>query len=427
MQLRQWLRFAMILVGALLTGCAGGRGSSGFDVTPENAAITTALATRQCVEVDGLQICPANESSGSTPSASPTPAASGTPASPPPVSATPVPSPTAPRPLPRVDTTVTGTGPIDCIQEPNGACRFTLVFTPLGFPAAASFRVAGREPNGLWQISTMPIPTGDADTTTMEASVLVASTHGGPPSFIQFAVLVFQSPHEVLPLEVQMLAETGADSAFVTPTFSVAVIVTPPLSNKGPQMTYLGIARSDHVPIAPTALDTDGRPVYVRSLGAGMELVVEARRVANAPQLGTEVFDPAGGLPDLQVIVSQPLGDGSPAVCDITPPHVGGVPATVPLEFSDAPAVVSAINDLGCRADGARTRSDNACTTPDAATGEFEFVAPSSMIQYCLEIDGPWAFAAGDTIVAARVRDIAGAVSAPQEIVIRVVPPPPRT
>jgi len=72
--------------------------------------------------------------------------------------------------------------------------------------------------------------------------------------------------------------------------------------------------------------------------------------------------------------------------------------------------------------DGARTKSANACTTPNSLTEEFAFVVPSSAIQYCLPIDGPWAFATGDTIVAARMRDVLGRVSQPQEIVVRVAP-----
>jgi len=55
-------------------------------------------------------------------------------------------------------------------------------------------------------------------------------------------------------------------------------------------------------------------------------------------------------LPDLQVIVSRPLSDGSGAVCDADFPEVGGVPATEPFDIDNA-AAAPAINDLGCRAD----------------------------------------------------------------------------
>jgi hypothetical protein len=239
---------------------------------------------------------------------------------------------------------------------------------------------------------------------------------------VEFAVLVFSVFHQYLPLEVQALSETGAEFAFVTPPLSVTVNANPPPSEEAPQVTYFGMARSDHVPAAPVAFDEEGRPVYLRSNGFGMTLVVEARPGSNGARLGTEAFDRAGGLPDLQMIVSRPLGDGSAAVCDTTPPDIGGVPATDPLEFSAAPAVVSAINDLGCRVDGARTRSGNACTVPNSVTEEFAFVVPTSTIQYCVPISGPWAFAPGDTIVAVRVRDVLGGTSEPQEIVVRATP-----
>jgi hypothetical protein len=423
-----------LLLGALLAGCAGGRGSSGFDINAENAAIVTALATRQCVEVDGLMICPANESAATPPAASPTPTASPTPLGPTPASPTPAratPTPTATASSPRVDITVSSAGPIACLQEPNGACRFSFAFTPSGFPPTANFRVAARDAvsNGPWQIGAVPIASDDSEAPSLVASLVVASVQGGPPRMIEFAVLIFPVFSQFLPLEVQTLSETGADFAFVTPPLSVAVIANPPSSEEAPQVTHFGVARSDHVPVAPVAFDEDGRPVYLRPIGSGMTLVVEARPGSSSARVGTEVFDPAGGLPDLQMIVSRPLGDGSAAVCDTTTPDIGGVPATDPLEFSDASTVVSAINDLGCRVDGARTKSGNACTVPNSVTEEFAFVVPSSTIQYCLPIDGPWAFAPGDTIVAARVRDVLGGTSEPQEIVIRVAPataPPPQ-
>jgi hypothetical protein len=144
-------------------------------------------------------------------------------------------------------------------------------------------------------------------------------------------------------------------------------------------------------------------------------------------QPGVEAFDPNGDAPDLQILVSRPLGDGSPEVCDydiFDPDLTGGVPETEPFEFSDDPSVIGAMNDLGCRVnDGvgiprARTGSDNACTQMN---GEFDFANPATRVQYCLPIAKDWAFPAGDTVVAARVRNVSGVVSASKEIVIRVL------
>jgi hypothetical protein len=202
---------------------------------------------------------------------------------------------------------------------------------------------------------------------------------------------------------------------------------TPPGPHIGPQITYFGVARADDVPIVSAAADADGRPIYVRPTGQGMYIVVEAQPGSQGVPVGAQTFDAAGGLPDFQILVSRPLGDGSAAICDDALPNIGGVPGTNPAEFSDTPVVVAAINDLGCRVnDGAgnpvgRTSSSQACTRTDApGTFGYSFVDVDSTIQYCLPIAEPWGFPLGDTSVAVRLRDTAGTVGPPREIVIRV-------
>ena len=130
-------------------------------------------------------------------------------------------------------------------------------------------------------------------------------------------------------------------------------------------------------------------------------------------------------LPDLQVEVSRPLGDGSAAVCDDGDPDFGGVPAVSPFDFS--PAEAPAINDLACRfKDGQNhpvgRHADEACTRflPEL---EYHFVDPASTVQFCGVIDKPFSFPSGDTMVAARIRDVAGNVSAVAQLVIRVATP----
>jgi hypothetical protein len=172
--------------------------------------------------------------------------------------------------------------------------------------------------------------------------------------------------------------------------------------------------------------DERGRPIYERLLGQGLSLIIEGGRGMGS-QPGTQAFDENGNAPDLQLLVSRPLGDGSPEVCDydiFDPDLNGGVPGTEPFEFSDDPSVVDAMNDLGCRVnDGAgipraRVSPDNACTQMN---GQFDFVAPNTRVQFCLPIARDWAFPPGDTVVAARVRSVTGVVSASQEIIIRVL------
>ena len=188
-----------------------------------------------------------------------------------------------------------------------------------------------------------------------------------------------------------------------------------------PRVSAFGVARADDLVQQPDLFDDAGRPVFLRATGQGMTLFVEGAR--GARQISPLAYDPGGNPPGLELIVSRPLGDGSLAVCDYDPPIIGGVPAVTPLEFSDDPMVTGAVADLGCRVnDGTGLpagRSANVACTRDLSA-EFSFVDPLSDIQFCLPIAKAWAFPPGDTIVATRVRDIAGRVSAPLEIVIRV-------
>src|SRR5580765_1964002 len=59
MNARRYLWLTVCVMGCALSGCAGGSGSSGFDIT-ENAAINQVLESGDCQEVEGLRICPAN-------------------------------------------------------------------------------------------------------------------------------------------------------------------------------------------------------------------------------------------------------------------------------------------------------------------------------------------------------------------------------
>ena len=71
----------------------------------------------------------------------------------------------------------------------------------------------------------------------------------------------------------------------------------------GPDITYFGITTSDNTRLLPIGVDRAGRPVYFRSLGSGLGLVVEAGFGANRrpPGLRTVAEDiPA----EMEMIVS---------------------------------------------------------------------------------------------------------------------------
>lgn len=61
MDTRRYLWFTCLLFILTLTACEGGSGSSGFDISSENAAIQEALTEQRCVHHESLTICPAAE------------------------------------------------------------------------------------------------------------------------------------------------------------------------------------------------------------------------------------------------------------------------------------------------------------------------------------------------------------------------------
>lgn len=187
---------------------------------------------------------------------------------------------------------------------------------------------------------------------------------------------------------------------------------------RGPEITFMGLLPQNQQIDVSTLFDAQGRPIYFGERGL---LVIEARPGESGVTVGDQAYTPPAA-PDLQLIVDQDLGDGSLAVCDLDPP--GGVPASNPFVFSDTPAAIGRLNDLGCRVDngmsipiGHRSELD-AC--PRDSRGQASFVSPDTTVEFCLPIPNTLAFAAGDTIVKARVRDQRQQLSAEREIVVRV-------
>ena len=425
------------LVGCGLGGADGGRGSSGFDYR-ENAIIDRVLSHQVCVNGRRLTFCPADQRSA--PTVTPTAAT-------PTVAPGPTATPTAGGTM-RIDTQVAAGASVVCTRSSDGApCELTFTFGGVGFPAGAEFRVASRlrAPDTAWALAAPPtlIPGVDPQFDT----VVRLQVPAGATPRVQFAVLIFLAPPVAVPERFESLSQSGTDFAFVTGDFALETITTgpPPTATAtevepstptatpagptptptnpadGPDITYFGVARADSYSLAPSGYDGSGRPIYVRPYGSGLSLVVEGRPGANRRPVARSAYV-AGGTPDLQMIVSRPLGDGSAAVCDRQPPDIGGVPAVSPFAFDDAPAVADAMNDLGCRADDGQgnpiARNASAACTLNRF-GEYEFVGFDSTVQYCLQIAAQWAFQPGDTIVAARLRDVGGNLGAVREIVVR--------
>jgi hypothetical protein len=273
MNVRRHLWLAPMILALLLAACVGGSGSSGFDIS-ENFAIEQALDSQECVDFEGLIICPAAPAPTAGPTITATPTFTATPAPPEPTpSFTPTPptdvplqspSPTLPegfqtpgpsatvtprftetgtptvtvtRPAPEtpfptappimeIETSLSDAGAINCPSLPvEIACPFDFAFTPRGFPADATYRVAVREAVEMpWTILPVPqlIPQEREPAFASFFEIDRSASPGAPLPALQFAVLVFLGPADGLPAQVQRLGDTGADFAYVTPVVSIA-------------------------------------------------------------------------------------------------------------------------------------------------------------------------------------------------------------
>jgi hypothetical protein len=236
----RWVWFVALCCALAVAACAGGSGSSGFDpLLKENQAIDQALDTQGCEVSDGLTICAsgaespaptpsqtmAPQQSTGTPTPTGSPVAIGT-ASPTTTvaqpsftataratTATPTPTGTPGGSEPSVGTNVPSNDTIPCqLAEADDTCFFVFTFQPEGLPSAASYRVAvrTRNPEGDWLV----LPVVD------NSAVIEIDTSPSGPDY-QIAVLVFTEEPPFVPETVMLLADTGADYAFVTPVLSV--------------------------------------------------------------------------------------------------------------------------------------------------------------------------------------------------------------
>jgi hypothetical protein len=229
----------------VVASCAGGSGSSGFDIAAENAAIDRALGSQHCTENAGLTICASTGEIGPVQTPEPTATATVIPSAndhpTPPTTTTPtavfatatttrvanatatpthtatlVPTPTVtPSPAaPDVSTNLGTTDQLPCVSTHLG-CSFVLRFMASGFPSTAAYRVAlrARNPDGAWRIEAAV-----GNSTTLFLQPLARQ--------YQIAILVFLTDPGFVPDRVGALAETGADYAFVTGMLTPTVVGT---------------------------------------------------------------------------------------------------------------------------------------------------------------------------------------------------------
>ncbi len=149
--------------------------------------------------------------------------------------------------------------------------------------------------------------------------------------------------------------------------------------------------------------------------------VIEGARGTSNREPGEKLEVSGAERPDVQVLVSRNLGDGSTIACDKgpAPQPLGGVPGITPQDFGPESEVTTALQDFACRLAVQKTSGD-ACTRN--RFGLFSFIAPTTRKQFCLAVPRTTAFPVGDTIVALQLLDTQGNVGPRKEIVIRVDP-----
>lgn len=272
-------------------------------------------------------------------------------------------------------------------------------------------------------VSPSPSPS---PTPTRSPSATVPSTTGSPsPSPTRTASRTptsaptsTPSAATQSPTRTRTPTPTGMRTPTIRPSPTASSTATPAPS--GPVVTFFGVARADGLLVPAQEVSPEGILIFTRPVGAGFTLVIEGKPGSSGRPLGSSTYrSDLSGLPDLQIVASRALGDGSAEVCDLRPRVADGVPAVDPPLFDD----VAAVNDLACRfRDGAgqslgRTAAD-ACVQFD--NGSFGFVAPDSTLQFCALVDRAWSFPPGDTLLTVRLRDTSGNVGAPAQIVVRI-------
>ncbi|OFV86555.1 MAG: hypothetical protein A3J75_04945 [Acidobacteria bacterium RBG_16_68_9] len=191
-------------------------------------------------------------------------------------------------------------------------------------------------------------------------------------------------------------------------------------------MSFLGIARPNDFlddPVDPAAEPK----IYERPFGSNFTVVVEgkpgpSRRPVGRSAFNYDPFDPSV-RPDLQIIVSNPLGHNpTRRVCDNTPGQIGGVPAS--MSFGETQLISDAINDFACRfVNGSNEpvgRAAGEACTRLSDDGEQRFAGEGSTVQFCATIPVDFAFPPGETVVTVRLRDASGATGPPASVIVRV-------
>jgi len=315
---------------------------------------------------------------------------------------TPVPPPASRTPTPT--RTPTHTPPPTPTRTPSAAPSGTPTPTPSRIPATPT-------PSLTQASSATPTPTRPSPTPTRSPT----RTPSPRPS--------------ATPTRTTTPTCTSTPSPTVSPTAAL-----------GPVVTFFGLTNQDDTLLSPTP-SAGGPQVFSRAMGSGFSIVVEGAPGPSKARVGpcasgvynavSESCTPdLSSFPDLQIEASNPLGNGSPAVCDRSGAHAGGVPGVAPVTFDPAtnPNIINIVNDLACRfIDGTGApigRPSTYACVKHLPSEEYGFADPRSTIEFCLStVTSAEEFPpATDTTLTVRLRDVNGNVGAPAQIIIHVGP-----
>jgi hypothetical protein len=161
-------------------------------------------------------------------------------------------------------------------------------------------------------------------------------------------------------------------------------------------------------------------------------IVVEGKAGASGGQPGNRLQDPPppsppilpDGRPDVQIEASNPLGNGDPLIhCESG--NVDGVPSINPPDFGpDTPQknISSTLVDFSCRFSSFDPSTP--CTLNSSGNFGLGNALANPTIQFCSSRLGfGQAFPLGDTLLTARLRDLSLNLGAPEQLIVRVVPP----
>lgn len=150
-------------------------------------------------------------------------------------------------------------------------------------------------------------------------------------------------------------------------------------------------------------------------------LVIEGARGTSNRDPGEDLIVHDDVRPDIQVLVTNDLGDGSAVTCDIGPAPApsGGVPGFDPPVFGSGQDVTAALQDIACRFSLHKTSAE-ACTKNDF--GNFSYLGIGTRRQYCFAVSQNAAFPPGRTVIAVQLVDTLGNVGPIREIAVDVPP-----